>query len=144
MTVIGWSELVGGGGFGVGRRRVFVESAGGHAFVGGKGLVLAFGFGGGKFPVDVLNRFVDSWGRLGLWCARVGDVGFGMEFADLIFGNVGGSRVVCAQGFTGEGFELFEAGEFVEIAEAKTHEEFFGRLVEDGAADNFLASGSGD
>ena len=48
------------------------------------------------------------------------------------------------KGFAGEGFELLEAGEFVEIAQAEAHEKFFGSFVEDGAADDFLASRGGD
>jgi hypothetical protein len=58
------SRLAGGGGFGVGGRRIFVEFAGGHAFVGGEGFVFALGFGGSEFLFDVMEGVGDRGGTL--------------------------------------------------------------------------------
>jgi hypothetical protein len=44
----------------------------------------------------------------------------------------GGDAFVGAQCFASEGFELLEAGEFVKIAEAEAHEEFFGGFIKIG------------
>ena len=64
----------GGGGFGGRWRRVFVELAGGHAFVGGEGLVLAFGLGGREFLLNMLDGFVNGGSvprrRSGPWGTR--------------------------------------------------------------------------
>ena len=67
-----------------------------------------------------------------------------MEFGNLIFRDVRGKSLVGAKGFAREGFKFLEAGEFVQIAEAEAHQEFFRSAVQDGAADDFFASGGGD
>jgi hypothetical protein len=67
-----------------------------------------------------------------------------MKLGELVFVDVGGYGFVAAEGFARKGFELLEAGEFVEIAQAETHKKFFGSFVQDRAANDFLAPGGGD
>ena len=64
-----------------------------------------------------------------------GCFGFGLCRSDAGVGTEGGLR---------ELLEFLQAGQFVEIGEAEAHHELLRRAVEDGAANDFLASGGGD
>src|SRR5262249_39371530 len=44
----------------------------------------------------------------------------------------------------GQLFKLFQAGQLVQVTQAKAHQEVFGGLVQHGPADDGFASGGGD
>ena len=102
---------VGGGGFGRGRERVFVEGAGGHAFPSGSSFFFAELFRRGEFLFDVVEGFVNRgfFAEASRPCLksrrrriRVGDVGLWVKFGEGLFQT--GLRTgvnVAAEGFAG-------------------------------------------
>ena len=112
------------------------------------GLGDGFGFGGGGVGVLSVLRGIEGLevvafelDGVGVWCfagGLAGGVGFG---AWRFHGDFFLDGVVELAGHL---FELFDAGELVDVLEAEAEEEVLGGFVEDGAADDLLAAGGGD
>src|SRR5580765_3358316 len=137
--------FAGGGSFGL--WGFFIEFAAGHAFAGGVDFFFAEEFGVRGIAVYRSRR--RRLGVRGCGFRRIfgGEQIFqsvGGGFGKHCFFGGGGDAHVGAERFAREGFEFFQAGEFLQIAETETHQKFLGGSVENRAAHDFFAAGSGD
>src|SRR5882757_2253067 len=72
--------------------------------------------------------------------------GFGFTFGmiGIIRRRVFGRHQLSLERFRYQLFELFHAGKFVHVLQAKAHQELFGGLVKNRTSDHLLAAGGGD